>query len=457
VARKTTPTKSRQPEITGRLQEIVDSGDTRELARRSMTLQAVMLDLHRQLAGAESQADLARGMGLALTGSFACERLVVLRRERNRPFESVAEIGDVPAALHEEAPALASRLAPFLPHVAPLAPLLPPFAEVATEPAQRLAALGFVRAAWLNVERQIDWLVFVGPKLSGAEYDTFDVSLLRATLDAAALASSKLLLVDALEERNHELEAANRRLLQIDDLKSAILAGVSHELRTPLTRIQMYAEALRDETPAPDEKQEFCSIILDNARTLATRIDESLQFAAVIGGRSTPQPEQVALRDVVQAVVDAHAATAEARSVRLECGGDPLAVFTDPAFVRMIVGCLVDNAVKFTPPGGEVGVQVESFAAGASVRISDTGKGISETALDRIWRPLEHGESTLERRESGLGLGLALAKRLALELGASLELLNSSAAGSTFGLFFPDAAPATALEPARARVVSLQR
>ncbi len=231
MARKPGATsKSRQPEITGRLQEMVDSGDTRELARRSMTLQAVMLDLHRQLAGAQSQADLARTMGLALTGSFACERLVVLRRGRgNKHFESVAEIGDVPAALHEEAPSLAARIAPFLPHVGQLAPLLPPFADAAADAAQRLSALGFVRTAWLNVEKQIDWLVLVGPKLSGSEYDTFDTSLLRATLDAAGLASSKLLLVDAqqalvggrelaiaLFERVHEqqLAAGERRRIE---------------------------------------------------------------------------------------------------------------------------------------------------------------------------------------------------------------------------------------------------
>src|SRR5262245_14659384 len=137
-----------------------------------MTLQNVMLDLHRQLAAVQSQADLARIMGLALTGSFACERLIVLRRDRtSKHFESVAEIGDVPAELHEEAPAIAARIAPFLPHVPLLAPLQPPFADAAAAPVQRLAALGFVRAVWLNVEKQVDWLVIVGPQLSAEEYD----------------------------------------------------------------------------------------------------------------------------------------------------------------------------------------------------------------------------------------------------------------------------------------------
>lgn len=445
MGRKTTGSgSSRQPEIAGRLQQLVDAGDTRELARRSMTLQNVMLDLHRQLAAVESQADLARTMGLALTGSFACERLAVLRRDRtSKHFESVAEIGDVPAELHEEAPSLAARLAPVLPHGPLLAPLLPPVAEAVAAPAQRLTRLGFVRAIWLNVEKQVDWLVFVGPKLSGEDYDTFDVSLLRATLDAATLACSRLLLVDALEERNRELVAANRRLQQIDDLKTAILAGVSHEMRTPLHRIVMYTEALRDEPPGPKEAREFLGIITTNAKQLGSRIDEALSFAERIGDRNTPQSKSVRLADVVRASVERYSESASAQSVELQTHIEPLAVVTDPDYVRMILDCLVDNAVKFTPPGGTVAVEVAPQGAGAVVRVADNGPGIPEEARDRVWRIFEHGDLSPQRETGGLGLGLALAQRLAADLGVRLELLDSSPAGSVFGLAFGDAAPAT--------------
>jgi signal transduction histidine kinase len=218
----------------------------------------------------------------------------------------VSEIGDVPAALHEVAPGLAARVAPFLPHVPLLAPLVPPFSESVAEPVQRLTALGFVRAVWLNVEKQVDWLVLVGPKLSGEEYDTFDVSLLRATLDATTLACSRLLLVDALEDRNRQLVAANKRLHQIDDLKTAILAGVNHEMRTPLQRILMYAEALRDESPRQEETRQFLDIILDNTKRLGARIGEALSFAELIGDRRAPQSLQVSLPEVAQAAVERH-------------------------------------------------------------------------------------------------------------------------------------------------------
>ena len=419
--------------------------DARELARRSTTLQAVLLDLHRQLGAAQSQADLARTMGLALTGSFACERLVVLRRSRaSKQFESVAEIGDVPAALHESAPQLAARMAPFLPHVPPLAPLLPAFSEAVQDAAQRLDGLGFVRAAWLHVDKQIEWLVFVGPKLSGEEFDAFDLSLLRATFDAATLACSKLLLVDKLEERNRELLAANHRLQQIDDIKTAILYGVSHELRSPLARILGYAEALRDDVVNAAETREFLDVIVGNTHQLAARIEDSLRFAELVGGRNTPHRQQVSLHELLPTESEAHQDDARARGVHLTTVCDPLVVLTDPQHVRLILKCLIENAVRFTPEGGQVSVEAHPAGAGADIRVVDTGPGIPEEARDRIWRAFETSDVSLQREEPGLGLGLALARRLAAELGVQLELERTGPEGSVFVLRFSDAAAAPA-------------
>ncbi len=442
----------------GRLQQLVDAGDTHELARRAMTLQMVMLDLHRQLASSTSQSDLARTLGLALTGSFACERLVVLRRDRtSRSFESVAEIGDVPAALHEDAPALAARIAPFLPHVAPLSTLLPPAAEAVGDAARRLTGLGFIRAAWLNVEKQVDWLVLVGPKLSGADYDEFDLSLLRATFDATSLACSRLLLVEAIEERNRELSAANARLMQIDDLKSAILNGVGDALRTPLARVLSYGEALRDDDVDVEEARRFLDVILENTRHLTGRINHALRFASLVDGRLTAKPERVLLQDVVEGLVAQRGPDAASHSVHLTAECTPLAVYADAAFVETLIECLLDNALKFTPPGGEVRVELAAQDAGAIIRVVDTGPGIPAEAQDRIWRLFETGELSLAREQRGLGIGLALARRLATDLGVQLELVRSDAGGSVFALRFPDAAPAAAIQETAAAVTAPRR
>jgi len=214
-------------------------------------------------------------------------------------------------------------------------------------------------------------------------------------------------------------------------------------MRTPLHRIIMYTEALRDEPPGPKESREFLDIVTANAKQLGTRIDEALSFAERIGDRNTPQSKSVRLEDVVLASIERYADSATAQSIELQTHIEPLAVMTDPDYARMILDCLVDNAVKFTPPGGTVTVEVVPRGAGAMVRVADNGPGIPEEARDRVWRIFEHGDLSPQRETGGLGLGLALAQRLAADLGVRLELLDSSAAGSVFGLSFGDAAPAT--------------
>jgi signal transduction histidine kinase len=180
--------------------------------------------------------------------------------------------------------------------------------------ARQATQLGIVRAAWLNVDDHVDWLVLAGPKLSGVEYDEFDRAMLQATFDATALACSRLLLVDALQLRNHELEEANARLVHIDDLKSAILIGVGHEMRTPLTRIQSYGEALRAGEVAPDETKAFLDVILRSTQQLAAHVDSALSYAQLIGGRTAPKRKRVALHTVVEDAVDAQRPSAASSS-----------------------------------------------------------------------------------------------------------------------------------------------
>lgn len=435
--------RNEQHEPGGRLQQLVEAGDIEELARRVMTLQGLLLDLHRQLASVGSQEELARSMALALTGSFACERIVVLRSEgTRRRFEVMARVGDGSEELLGAAPRLASELAPFLGHVAPLVALESAIPHEARATLDRCAKLGVSRAAWLNVEGQVDWILLIGPKFSRAEYDEFDRSILQATFDATTLACSRLLLVDALRERNRELAEANTRLLHIDDLKSAILTGVSHELRTPLTRILSYGESLEAGEIGAEEQRAFVKIILSSARQLATQVDGALSFAEIIGGRTVPAHKRAALHDIVSDVALALEPNATERGVALAYHCAPHVAMTDPTYVRSIIKNLVDNALKFTPRGGRVDVDLVPEGAGASIFVRDTGPGIPEAARDRIWRLFELGDTSLRREKSGLGLGLALTQRLAMELDVELGLVQSGAEGTVFRVHFADAAPA---------------
>jgi len=448
--RKNKATPERQLTEGGRLHQLVAAGDSQELARRTFTLQSVALDLHRQFATVTSPEELARVLSLALVGSFACERLAVMRCDLEREgYQLVAHTGDVIPAKMNDARSCCQRLAPFLPHQPLLASLEPSFSSESTPASEALLQLGFERVAWLDVEQQVQFVILLGPKMTRLPWDEFDVSMLRASFDAARLACSKLLLVQELEQRNEQLRNVNNRLLQIDDLKSAILAGVSHELRTPLTRILSYAEALRDAGHSKPESDEFLGVIVDNTKKLSGLVDEALGFAQLIGGRTEPRKERVSLHDIVEDVIVRSRPDANNRMMQIDSTCEPHFVLSDPSYILRILRSLLSNALKFTPHGGTIRVDLVAESQGASILIEDSGPGIPQEARDRIWRLFEQGDISLRRETEGLGLGLALAQRLALELGVTLDLVASSDAGSTFRVHFLHALPAIE-PPARA-------
>ena len=427
----------------GRLQKLIEAGDSQELARRTFTLQSVALDLHRQFAHVDSHEELARVLSLALTGSFACERLAVLRCDDKRQgFQLVAHSGDVEAVRLNDLHGCCRNLAPLLPHQPLLAPVLPAFSTSTSDVAQTLDGLGFERLAWLDVEDAVQFIVLLGPKMTSLPWDEFDVSILRATFDAAHLACSNLLLVHRLEERNEQLHEANERLLGIDDLKSAILSGVSHELRTPLTRILSYAETLYDASSQDAETHEFLSVILNNTKQLSGLVDEALHFAELIGARTAPKRQRVSLHETVEDIVMRSQPDANTRMIRIESQCAPHFALSDESYVRVILRNLMSNALKFTPSGGVIRVDLVAEEQGASILLKDNGPGIPEETRDRIWRLFEQGDMTLRRETEGLGLGLALAQRLADELDVKLELQESSDNGSTFRVHFQHALPA---------------
>ena len=427
----------------GRLQKLINAGDSQELARRTFTLQSVALDLHRQFAHVDSPEELARVLSLVLMGSYACNRLAILRCDDKRQgFQLVAHAGDVEPARMNDVRGCCRNLAPLLPHQQLLSPLMPPFSTSTHDIAHTLDTLGFERIAWLDVDGQMQFIVLFGGKMTSLPWDEFDVSILRATFDAAHLACSKLLLVKELEQRNDQLQEANERLLGIDDLKSAILSGVSHELRTPLTRILSYAETLHESSSQDAETREFLGVILNNTKQLSGLVDESLHFAELIGGRTQPKRERVSLHDAIEDIIVRSQPDAHNHMIRIDSECEAYFALSDASYVRVILRTLMSNALKFTPRGGVIRVDLVAEEQGASILVKDSGEGIPEETRDRIWRLFEQGDMSLRREAEGLGLGLALAQRLAHELEVKLELLQSGANGSTFRVHFQHALPA---------------
>lgn len=240
------------------------------------------------------------------------------------------------------------------------------------------------------------------------------------------------LLEAAVQERTAQLTLANANLQQEDVRRSQLFADLSHELRTPATAILGEAEiALRGHDKTVSDYRLSLGNIAATTRQLAQRINELLLLAR----------EQALVSDLRMAAVPLHSVLretlAQARSIAQGSGvtvldqreAPKLEVRTDAAKLFQILMTLYDNAVRYTPEGGEVRTQVDFSESGVLVSITDTGIGLLPHEEPELFRRSFRGEQARRMRSDGAGLGLAIAKTLADALGVTVQLQNHAGGG----------------------------
>jgi signal transduction histidine kinase len=214
---------------------------------------------------------------------------------------------------------------------------------------------------------------------------------------------------------------ARRRQYEIRDLVTQLeqrvaerdhfLAMLSHELRNPLAAISLAVDSLGDTTTGISNEH---AILVRQTRHLAKLVDDLLDIARVTTGKISLHLTQVDLADVTEHCVEMARARAEARRLRLTMHStiEHAVVRGDAVRLEQVVSNLLSNAIKYTPPGGEVEVLVETDGGDVVLRVRDSGKGIAPEMLTRIFDLFMQGETTIDRSEGGMGVGLTLVKKL---------------------------------------------
>ena len=231
----------------------------------------------------------------------------------------------------------------------------------------------------------------------------------------------------ALQEAKETAEAANRA-------KSRYVVGLSHELRTPLNAVLGYAQILeRDETiPAP--RQSAIRVIKRSADHLSGLIDGLLDISRIEAGRLQVFSNEINLGDFLDQIVQMFQPQAEAKQLdfrHTRSNVIPVFVRTDEKRLRQILVNLLSNAIKFTE-NGSVLFDVAYRSQVATFTITDTGRGISEPDLPRIFEPFQRGEAESIRPMPGLGLGLTITRLLTETLGGEILVSSIHGKGSTF-------------------------
>jgi two-component system sensor histidine kinase BarA len=247
----------------------------------------------------------------------------------------------------------------------------------------------------------------------------------------------------AVAERTAELAFAKERAEASDEAKSEFLASMAHEIRTPMNGVIGYARLLETSKLDADQQDSVQSIV-SSGEMLLNLVNELLDLSKIEAGAVQFERREVELRRIAPEVIRLLSIEARDKGLKMECtvdAGVPERLFGDPTRIKQVLLNLVSNAVKFTQRGG-VSVRITSMPEPAqpgqparhcvTLSVADTGIGISEEQMKRIFTSFGQADPSIGKRFGGSGLGLVISRRLCELMNGSLEGSSEPNHGSVF-------------------------
>ena len=251
-------------------------------------------------------------------------------------------------------------------------------------------------------------------------------------------------LEDRVEQRTVELQTANTKLKELDQLKSMFIASMSHELRTPLNAIIGFSSLMLNGMigPVTDKQKDYLKRVKNAGDHLLAMISDVIDISKIEAGRLSSSPERFRLKELFDEAMEEIGILAQKRSLKVSCEIDEtMELYTDR---RRLLQCLLNylsNAVKFTETG-TILLTAETEGDRVKISVRDTGIGISEADASRLFEAFERLESHLKVKAGGSGLGLYLTRKIVEELlEGEVGLQSVPGEGSSFWLRIPQELP----------------
>ena len=233
----------------------------------------------------------------------------------------------------------------------------------------------------------------------------------------------------------HDLTQVRR----LEAMRRDFVANVSHELKTPLTSISGYADTLLSDAPDPETTRRFLGTIVANTQRMQRLVDNLLDLARLEAGQWHPEPEPLELAELAREVWEAVSAGSRNPSVDFSVEVAPQAdrVLADPDALRQVLTNLLENALRYTPSGGQITCRGARQGTGIAISVADTGSGISPDHVPRIFERFYRSDASRSRDLGGTGLGLAIVKHLVEAHGGRVSAESQRGAGTTITCWFP--------------------
>jgi len=234
-----------------------------------------------------------------------------------------------------------------------------------------------------------------------------------------------------------------QQVMSLSERRANFVSAVTHELRTPLTTFRMYSEMLAGDMVPPDKQKQYVGTLQRQANRLSHLVENVLQFARLENNPDQGAEQSVQVGAMLDRFVDRLQARAGEEGVEFALRGldgvKRLALGTQPAMVEQVLFNLVDNACKYGKPSttGEIEMRLRHDAGRLRIEVSDGGPGVAAGERRRMFQPFHKSDLEAANSEPGVGLGLALCRRMALSLGGELTYRENESGGATFELSLP--------------------
>jgi two-component system, OmpR family, phosphate regulon sensor histidine kinase PhoR len=232
-------------------------------------------------------------------------------------------------------------------------------------------------------------------------------------------------------------------LRRLEQVRRDFIANASHELRTPLTAIRGFADTLLLGPVSAEELKPMLEAIARNGERLGNLVDDLLELSRIESRKHPLQPSEVDVPRLVRLLLRDLEPRLRDAQLRAELAADPppAPAWADPRALEQVLGNLLDNAVKYTNPGGSIRVRVTSQDAHVRVAVSDSGIGIPEAERGRIFERFYRVDQARSRALGGTGLGLAIVKHLVQGMGGEIFVESAPGRGSSFTFTLPTTRP----------------
>jgi signal transduction histidine kinase len=246
---------------------------------------------------------------------------------------------------------------------------------------------------------------------------------------------------DSFNEMADTIAANIEEIKTMDKLRRELVANVSHDLRTPLATVQGYIETilLKADSLTDEEKKNYMQIIWGSTERLKKLVEELFELSKLEARETKPNPEAFSIAELIQDIQQKNLIIAESKKIELllQFPYDLPLVFADIGMIEKVVQNLLDNAIKFTPGGGRIIINLKSQGEDVLVAVTDNGVGINSKELPHIFDRYNQGKRTEQKEKQGLGLGLAIVKKILEVHNLDIKVESTEGKGTSFYFTVP--------------------